>query len=512
MIAELKCIGLLGIDAFLVTVEVDLSLGLPAFEIIGLPDGIVKEARDRVRSAIKNSGFKFPVRRIVVNLSPANIKKYGTIYDLSILLAILKADGQIENVDQESIFLGEVSLGGKIGRISGVLPIVLSAKKLGFKKFFIPKSNTEEAALVRGISVYAVENVKELAHMVSKDYESKLTPEPVTEINVKSFRSSSDFCQVKGQYEAKRALEIAAAGSHNLLMIGPPGSGKSMLAKRISGILPDMTLEEIVDVTQIYSVAGELGAENPMIIRRAFRSPHHTISIAGLAGGGSIPRPGEISLAHNGILFLDELTEFVRNTIEVLRQPLEDGIVTISRARSSFTYPCCFMLIAAMNPCPCGYFGHPRRPCVCSKKAMKQYLAKISGPILDRIDIHVEVPAVDFNSISSNDGENESSDIIRQRVINARIIQTERYKNIGISYNSKILSSDFNNFFALSDEANKILKLAFEKIGLSARAYDKILKISRTIADLEQSETIKEDHVAEAIQYRSLDRKYWLRS
>ncbi|BED91652.1 MAG: YifB family Mg chelatase-like AAA ATPase [Candidatus Improbicoccus pseudotrichonymphae] len=508
MVSVTFSMGLLGLDYFLVNVEIDLSIGLPAFEIVGLPDISVKESRDRVRSAIKNSGFKFPVKRIVVNLAPSNTRKIGSVYDLSILIALLKADQQLTRPTDDCVFLGELSLNGNINPVPGILPMVLGAKEFGFKKVFVSSLNSSEAALVKDIEIYPVKNVRELIDFF--DDKIEIEPKKFSEINFSFQKESNDFSQVKGQYEAKRALEIAAAGGHNVMMIGSPGSGKTMLAKRFRTIIPEMTFDEIIEVTKVYSVTGEIKEDSLPVLKRPFRAPHHTVSPAGLVGGGSIPKPGELSLAHNGILFLDELPEFARSVLEVLRQPMEDGFVTISRARSVLAYPCNVILIAAMNPCPCGYFGHPKRLCTCSKKDIDKYLSKISGPLLDRIDIHMDVSALDFENISSP-GSGENSEEIKKRVSYARKIQTERYKNFSNVLNARANISEVKNYFCLNENTLKILKLAFDNIGFSARAYEKILKIARTIADLDNSEEIKEEHVSEAVQYRILDRKYWLK-
>ncbi|MBO6126900.1 MAG: YifB family Mg chelatase-like AAA ATPase [Clostridia bacterium] len=505
MVSSVYSMGLNGVEAFLVTAEVDISRGLPAFEIVGLPDASVKESKDRVRAALKNSEFKFPVSRIIVNLAPGNIKKYGPIYDLPILLAVLSASGQIDFDNNDSIFIGELSLSGELKHTNGILPMAIKAKELGLKKIYLPKANAKEAAIIDGIEIFPVNNVLELKNHIN--YEKRINIQPRTEIIFKNNNSLLDFSQIKGQYDAKRAVEIAAAGNHNILLIGPPGSGKSMLAKRMPTIMPSMNFEEIIETTKIYSILGMLSQENPLVLKRPFRSPHHTVSPAGLTGGGSIPKPGELSLAHNGILFLDELPEFSRDSLEVLRQPIEEGKITISRVKSSFTYPCSVLLIVAMNPCPCGYYGHPNKICTCSKRTINKYLSRVSGPLLDRIDLHIEVPSVEFESISSYE-ESEKSELILKRVILSRNLQNQRYKSKKIC-NSKADLLKFKEYFEISPNSKKILQKAFEKMGISARGYEKILRISRSIADLENSEKILEEHILEAIQYRSLDKKYW---
>ena len=506
MFARLFSMGLYGVEAFPVEVEVDVSRGMPCFDMVGLPDAAVKEARNRVRSALKNCGFDFPINRITVNLAPADRRKESPVYDLPLLVALLCATEQLDASLDDCVFLGELSLSGDIRPIKGALPMAIQAKELGFRRLFLPAANAQEGAVVQGLEIYPVAHISQLVEHLSGRHPLA----PVHPLPPGSFSTQTlpDFSDVRGQSDAKRALEIAASGGHNVMLIGPPGSGKSMLAKRLPSILPDMTLEETIEATKLHSIAGTLESNSGLITNRPFRSPHHTVSPAGLTGGGSIPKPGEISLAHHGVLFLDELPEFSRGAMEILRQPIEDGKVTISRVHGTVSYPCSIMLVAAMNPCPCGYFGHPTKPCTCSSKTVSHYLSRVSGPLLDRLDLHVEVPAVDFDDLSSQQ-KTESSEEIKRRVDTAREIQNQRFRGTGIACNARITPDRLQEICHLHPSAHKLLKEAFETLGLSARAYDRVLKVSRTIADLDQEEEILPHHVAEAVQYRSLDRKYW---
>ncbi|RMF95213.1 MAG: ATP-binding protein [Candidatus Schekmanbacteria bacterium] len=506
MISRVESSTTIGIEAYTVHVEIDAAPGIPSYNTVGLPDTAVRESRERVKAAITNSGYKFPVKKITVNLAPANMRKEGPIFDLPIAAGILSACIPQARITRFGyVIAGELSLDGSIRPIKGVLPMALAAKKNGKRGIIIPFQNRLEASLVDGIEVIPVNHLTEAVNFLNGNIEISPYKSNIKELFQRQNGIEPDFCDVKGQEHAKRALEIAAAGSHNILMIGSPGAGKTMLARRLPSILPEMTFEEAIECTRIHSVLGNINSNFPIINKRPFRSPHHSISDAGLIGGGTSPMPGEASIAHNGVLFLDELPEFRRNVIESLRQPLEDGKITISRATGSLTFPSKFMLVAALNPCPCGYRFDENKQCICTPNQIQRYLAKISGPLLDRIDIHIEVPSLKFREMA-NDTRGESSETIRKRVNKARQIQLKRYEGSGIFFNSRMTQKHIREFCRINKESKDLLEAAIRKFSLSARAYDRILKIARTIADLDEAEKIKTEHIAEAIQYRSLDR------
>ena len=508
MLAKVKSFALTGLKGYPVDVELDINPGVPSYDMVGLASTAVKESKERVRSAVKNSGYDFPLKRITVNLAPADTKKEGPIFDLAIAIALLTATGSIEEGARDYVILGTLSLDGTVCKVNGVMPILISASQAGYKRFIVPYDNADEASYIDGAEVYAVKSLCECVEFLKGErLLKKVTAGKYLAGGlIKDY--GVDFRDVKGQSVAKRALEIAVAGGHNALMIGPPGAGKTMLAKCVPTIMPPMSFDEALEVTKIHSVAGVLG-ETGIVTKRPFRTPHHTASVVSLTGGGTNSHPGEISLAHNGVLFLDELPEYPRHTLETLRQPLEDGVMTVSRANGTVEYPAHFMLIASMNPCPCGNFGSRIQQCTCTDHERKRYASKLSGPLLDRIDLHIEVDGVSYQSLKDK-SEIENSDTIKSRVEKARLIQLERFKGLGIYTNSQMTNAMIAQFCKIDEKSDKLLESAFDKLRLSARANSRILKVARTIADLDGSENIEERHVFEAIKYRSLDRKYYV--